>query len=92
MIDDRHVGGREGGEGMSQREQQALTGEGGCPQASLTALTWAARAKDKAITSAGGHTLSDIKDPSYQNNSVLVTIKCPAWQKEKMLRIQFYYN
>lgn len=27
MIDDRHVGGSEGGEGMSQREQQALTGE-----------------------------------------------------------------
>lgn len=31
MIDDRHMGSREGGEGMSLREQQALIGEGRLP-------------------------------------------------------------
>lgn len=31
MIDDRHEGGREGGEGMPKRDQQALIGEGRLP-------------------------------------------------------------
>lgn len=83
---------------MSQREQQALTGIDA--QDSPTTLSSTPMAKGKAITPAGCHTLSDIKDSFYKkkknkkkpakNDSVLPITKCSAQQKKKMPLTQLY--
>lgn len=78
----RHMGGREVGGEVTQGEAAGTDGEENVPSSPLTALR-----RLQGLRTEEGITLAecpDIGESFYQENSVLITMKCSVWHKEDM--------